>query len=82
MNSNQRKARPTLQDIADCVGVTKMTVSRFLRNPALVAINTRKPIAVAIEKRGYIHNRALAMLSKSSSKAIGMLSVLQEQVQP
>ncbi|HCP3041013.1 LacI family DNA-binding transcriptional regulator, partial [Pectobacterium atrosepticum] len=28
-----KKKRPVLQDVADRVGVTKMTVSRFLRNP-------------------------------------------------
>ncbi|XPE45795.1 LacI family DNA-binding transcriptional regulator [Shigella flexneri] len=27
---DDEKKRPVLQDVADCVGVTKMTVSRFL----------------------------------------------------
>ncbi|MBD1565602.1 substrate-binding domain-containing protein [Vibrio sp. S12_S33] len=73
MNSKQRKTRPTLQDIADRVGVTKMTVSRFLRDPNSVAFATQAKIAAVIEELGYIQNRAPAMLSKSSSKAIGIL---------
>ncbi|NAX39944.1 LacI family DNA-binding transcriptional regulator, partial [Vibrio sp. V26_P1S5P106] len=32
----QKKTRPTLQDIADQVGMTKMTVSRYLRDPSSV----------------------------------------------
>jgi Transcriptional regulators len=32
-----KKKRPVLQDVADKVGVTKMTVSRYLRNPDQVS---------------------------------------------
>ncbi len=73
MNQKIKKTRATLQDVADQVGVTKMTVSRYMRNPESVAEKTRVKIAAAIEKLGYIENRAPAMLSKSSSKAIGIL---------
>ena len=73
MSPNKKKARPSLKDIADIVGVTKMTVSRFLSNPELVSEKTRLKIASAVEETGYIHNRAPSMLSKSSSKAIGIL---------
>ncbi|WP_413700346.1 substrate-binding domain-containing protein [Psychromonas sp. KJ10-10] len=71
--SNKKKIRPSLKDIAEQVGVTKMTVSRFLKDPKLVAEKTRIKIAQAVEDTGYIHNRAPAMLSKASSKAIGIL---------
>lgn len=65
--------RVTLQDIADQLGITKMTVSRYLRDPQKVAEKTRVRIAQAIESTGYIQNRVPAMLSKSSSKAIGIV---------
>ncbi|MCS3457129.1 putative transcriptional regulator [Aeromonas sp. BIGb0405] len=39
--NDSRKRRPTLQDIADLTGVTKMTVSRYLRDPQAVAEATR-----------------------------------------
>ncbi|GAA5647631.1 putative LacI family transcriptional regulator [Vibrio proteolyticus NBRC 13287] len=73
MAQANKKTRTTLQDVADQVGVTKMTVSRYMRNPESVAEKTREKIARVIEEMGYIENRAPAMLSKSSSKAIGIL---------
>lgn len=69
MAQQNKKTRTTLQDVADQVGVTKMTVSRYMRNPESVAEKTRVKIAAVIEEMGYIENRAPAMLSKSSSKA-------------
>lgn len=73
MTQEKRSTRPSLKDIADRVGVTKMTVSRFMRNPEVVSEQTREKISRAVEELGYIHNRAPAMLSKASSKAIGVL---------
>lgn len=67
------KKRPTLQDVADHLGITKMTVSRYLRNPQLVAEDTRQKIAQAIELFGYIPNRVPDILSNSKSRAIGVL---------
>ncbi len=68
-----KKKRPVLQDVADIVGVTKMTVSRYLRNPELVSVPLREKIAVALEESGYILNRAPDILSNSTSHAIGIL---------
>ncbi len=65
--------RPTLQDIADQLGITKMTVSRYLRDPKTVAADTGAKIAVAIEQFGYIRNRAPDILSNAKSRAIGVL---------
>lgn len=73
MTTEVKRSRPTLQDIADRVGVTKMTVSRYLRNPESVAQATSDKIAKIVAELGYIHNRTPSMLSKSSSKAIGIL---------
>lgn len=73
MTVNNKKTRPSLQDIAEQVGVTKMTVSRFMRDPQLVSEKTRKKISKIVEDIGYIHNRAPLMLSKASSKSIGVL---------
>ncbi|TYG33428.1 substrate-binding domain-containing protein [Lonepinella koalarum] len=65
-----KKKRPTLQDIANHLGITKMTISRYLRNPDAVAAETRERIAVAIEQFGYIPNKAPDMLSNAKSRAI------------
>ncbi|SPT70543.1 LacI family DNA-binding transcriptional regulator [Anaerobiospirillum thomasii] len=66
-------SRATLQDIADLVGVTKMTVSRYLNNRDSVAKETADKIQKAIEKLGYIPNRVPSMMSKSRSYAVGLL---------
>lgn len=73
MSSNSKKLRPSLQDIADRVGITKMTVSRFMRHPEMVSEQTRLKISTAVKESGYIHNRAPAMLAQASSKAIAIL---------
>ncbi|EKT52975.1 gluconate operon transcriptional repressor GntR [Providencia burhodogranariea] len=68
-----KKKRPSLQDVADQVGVTKMTVSRFLRNPEQVSESLRGKIAQAVEELGYIPNKAPDLLSNATSHAIGVL---------
>ena len=68
-----KKKRPTLQDVADLVGVTKMTVSRSIRNPDQVSDTLRDRIQAALDELGYIPNRAPDILSKSKSHAIGVL---------
>ncbi len=68
-----KKKRPVLQDVADRVGVTKMTVSRFLRNPEQVSVALRDKIAAALDELGYIPNRAPDILSNATSRAIGVL---------
>ncbi len=68
-----KKKRPTLQDIADRVGVTKMTVSRCLRDPSSVSEAIKDKINQAVEDLGYIPNRAPDILSNAKSNAIGVL---------
>nr|WP_314901023.1 substrate-binding domain-containing protein [uncultured Deefgea sp.] len=65
--------RPSLQDVADQVGTSKMTISRYLRAPELVAPNTAAKIAEVMHVLGYIPSRVPAMLSNSRSRAIGVL---------
>lgn len=64
--------RITLEDIAQKVGVTKMTVSRYLKSPNKVARETGLKIKAAIDEVGYVPNRAPVMLSQSSTKTIGL----------
>lgn len=68
-----KRKRPTLQHIADHLGITKMTISRYLRNPESVAHETGLRIAEAITEFGYIPNRAPDILSNAKSRAIGVL---------
>ncbi|MBZ5488123.1 gluconate operon transcriptional repressor GntR [Halomonas aquamarina] len=68
-----KKKRPTLQDIADRVGATKMTVSRCLRTPESVSEGLRERIFSVAESIGYIPNRAPDLLSRATSRSIGVL---------
>jgi LacI family gluconate utilization system Gnt-I transcriptional repressor len=68
-----KKKRPVLQDVADRVGVTKMTISRYLRDPAQVSVPLQGKIAIALDELGYIPNRAPDILSNAKSSAIGVL---------
>ncbi|GGF81116.1 substrate-binding domain-containing protein [Alteromonas lipolytica] len=65
--------RASLQDIADQLGITKMTVSRYFRTPEKVAPATREKIAQAVKQSGYIHNRAPALMSKALSRTVGVV---------
>ena len=68
-----KKRRPGLQEIANLLGISKMTVSRFLRDPNLVSESLRLKISSAIDKLGYIPNKAPDMLSNAKSYAIGVV---------
>ncbi len=65
--------RITLQDIATLTGVTKMTISRYLRDPNQVSQKNRELIGKALEGINYIPNRAPEILLNSRSKCIGIL---------
>lgn len=68
-----KNRRPTMQDVAERVGVTKMTVSRYLKSPNKVAKTTGEKIQEALDDLGYIPNRVPDILSNKSSKTIGVV---------
>lgn len=65
--------RPTLQDIADRVGVTKITVSRALREPHRVSEPLRLKIEAAARALGYIPNRSAGTLASGRSDSVALL---------
>ncbi len=69
MNKNRR---PGLLDIANLVGVSKMTVSRFIKDPNLVSPKLREQLRSVIDELGYIPNKAPDILSNAKSHAIGV----------
>lgn len=69
----EKRKRPTLQDVADRVGVTKMTVSRYLKKPEQVSKALQEKIQLALDELGYIPNKVPDILSSSKSHAIGLL---------
>jgi LacI family gluconate utilization system Gnt-I transcriptional repressor len=79
--------RVTLQDVAEAAGVTKITVSRYLREPERVAGETAARIVQAIEATGYLPNKQAGVLASGRSHIVAAIvpslanSVFAETVQ-
>jgi LacI family gluconate utilization system Gnt-I transcriptional repressor len=63
----------TLQDVARQAGVTAITVSRFLREPALVAADTAERIRGALSQTGYVPNKQAGLLASGVSNMVAAL---------
>ncbi len=85
--SRRSHGRSTLQHVADAVGVTKITVSRYLREPHRVAPATAERIARALAEQGYVPNKQAGMLATGRSRIVAAIvpslanSVFAETVQ-
>lgn len=79
--------RTTLADVARHAGVTTMTVSRFLRTPALVAPETARLVVAALERTGYVANKQAGILATGHSSMVAAIipniahSIFSETVQ-
>ena len=65
--------RVTLQDVAAAAGVTSITVSRFLREPGVVAPDTAERIRSALAKTGYVPNKQAGLLASGVSNIVAAL---------
>jgi LacI family transcriptional regulator, gluconate utilization system Gnt-I transcriptional repressor len=63
----------TLQDVAQAAEVTSITVSRFLREPALVATHTAVRIRAALAHTGYVPNKQAGLLASGVSNVVAAL---------
>jgi len=66
--------RPTMQDIADHVGVSKALVSLVFRNAPGPSAETRKRVLAAADELGYRVNRAAALITARRSHLIGVMA--------
>ena len=79
--------RITLQDVAEAAGITKITVSRYLREPERVAPDTALRIVRALAATGYMPNKQAGMLASGRSGMVAAIvpslanSVFAETVQ-
>jgi LacI family gluconate utilization system Gnt-I transcriptional repressor len=62
----------TLKDVALAAGVTPITVSRFLREPAVVAADTALRIRAALTRTGYVPNKQAGLLASGVSKVVAV----------
>jgi LacI family gluconate utilization system Gnt-I transcriptional repressor len=65
--------RVTLEDVAQVAGVTSITVSRFLREPALVALETAERVRTALRETGYVPNKQAGQLASGRSNLVAAL---------
>ena len=65
--------RVTLKEVALAAGVTPITVSRFLREPAVVAAETAQRIRAALAQTGYVPNKQAGLLASGVSNVVAVL---------
>lgn len=63
----------TLADVARRAGVSKMTASRALSNPELVAEGTRKQVLAAVQDTGYVPNLYAAGLRSKRTRTVACM---------
>lgn len=63
----------TLADVAREARVSKITVSRVVRNSGPIADDTRERVTAAIRKVGYVPNRVAGALASAGSDLIGVI---------
>lgn len=63
----------TLQDIADELGLTKVSISKALRDHPDISEETRKKVKKMAKKLGYRPNLVARSLTSSTSKTIGLI---------
>ena len=64
---------PRLEDVAERVGVSPATVSRFFNNPGLVAAATAERIRQAVAETGYVPNLLAGGLASSRSRLVAVM---------
>ncbi len=69
-----RRERPTMQDIADKVGVSKALVSLVIRKAPGPSDDTRARVFAAAEELGYRVNRTAALMTARRSHLIGVMT--------
>src|SRR5215469_7764357 len=78
--------RITLEDVAALVGVTKMTVSRALKDPNRVSVETLRRVQEAVRQTGYTPDLVAGSLASTRSRLVVALipavagSVFQETI--
>jgi len=70
---NDKKQVVTMEDVAQAAGVSRMTVSRALRDEGLVTEKTRKRVLAIVNKMNYVPDQMAGSLSTKRSGFIATL---------
>lgn len=71
--TERRPSKPTLRTIADATGFAVTTVSRALADDARIAEATRRKVAKAAKKLGYVPDRAAQRLRTGRTRVLSLL---------
>jgi LacI family gluconate utilization system Gnt-I transcriptional repressor len=71
--SRKGHGHATMRDVAEAAGVTAITISRYLRDSALVAPETGKRIEAALGRTGYVPNKQAGHLASGRSRIVAAL---------
>lgn len=77
MDSDNKSRRPRMADIAREANVNRITVSRALSHPELVAKDTLKRIEAAIARSGYIPNQVARGMKAERSRIVSLAAPAQ-----
>ena len=67
-------AKPTINDVARLAGVSAITVSRVLRDPAKVSVELRTHVEAAIRSLGYVPDPNARALASSRCERVSAMS--------
>jgi LacI family gluconate utilization system Gnt-I transcriptional repressor len=70
---SRKSGRPTIRDVAREAGVSAITVSRALRDASQVSASARAGVEAAVERLGYVANRAAGTLAGATSNIVPVL---------
>lgn len=71
--SSKQKHKATLQDVADCAGVSHITVSRYFRQPEKLSASTAERVGKAVEALQYVPNAAARSLVSGRSEIVALV---------
>lgn len=69
----RNSGRVTLRDVANHLGVSQITVSRYFQEPARLSEALRERVARAVTELGYVPNLVAGGLASAHSRVIGMV---------
>jgi LacI family transcriptional regulator, gluconate utilization system Gnt-I transcriptional repressor len=71
--TRKRAGRATMADVAKLAGVSAITVSRLLRDPATVSADLAARIRQSIDRLGYVPNLMAGGLAAATSRIVGVI---------
>jgi len=73
MRTRRNAGRPTIADVAKRAGVSSITVSRALRDPARVSPELRRQIEEAVRELNYVPDQHARALASARTEVIGVI---------